>query len=549
MFGDYGEVYVLDWGVARALSIPENDVAPTSILPVPLSPPHALTPSGPSSTCGLDDFPWTQSTVTYSAQPLSPIGFATELGDLIGTAGYMAPEQARGEAVGPAADVYSLGTVLFELITLERLHSQNGADALRQTRTGAPEQQVPVPVELEELCVAATSERAEDRPTAKELHDVIEAFLDGQRDLDRHNQLVRDHIARAREALAKSQHEAALGEINRVLALSPGNEVAVDIFHALINAKKNAETVDDDQREQKQEPETETEPEQEVDIALRTATVLARKRGFRTTMTLICIWFVGYSSLALLGIKNWPLFCASIAAVVLTGIFAAANRNMNVSWQGWSTFAASSAAALLGAFVFGPFLVLPSLLTFAAVSNAMSHRPSWWQRRHEPGMRFVRHAGLLISPLIFAIAVGAEVVGLVPPSFAVSGGCINILPRMVNFHSSGGVMTYILILDFFMIIGPAACLLQASDQMFATERRAFATAVRLRELLPPEARAATPPLSEDLDPTGTSKKAIGVGSGNAPHYESRIRHIDIDIATTEWRKRILSYEDSSTPER
>ena len=46
----------------------------------------------------------------------------TRPGTVIGTAGYLSPEQARGQHVGPASDVYSLGLVLLESLTAEQCY-------------------------------------------------------------------------------------------------------------------------------------------------------------------------------------------------------------------------------------------------------------------------------------------------------------------------------------------------------------------------------------------------------------------------------------------
>jgi serine/threonine-protein kinase len=42
---------------------------------------------------------------------------AAEEGKIAGTPGYMSPEQSRGEPVTPNSDVFSLGAVLYEMVT------------------------------------------------------------------------------------------------------------------------------------------------------------------------------------------------------------------------------------------------------------------------------------------------------------------------------------------------------------------------------------------------------------------------------------------------
>ena len=53
----------------------------------------------------------------------------TRTGTVLGTAGYLAPEQAEGKPAGAAADRYSLGVVAFELLTGERPFSRESVTA------------------------------------------------------------------------------------------------------------------------------------------------------------------------------------------------------------------------------------------------------------------------------------------------------------------------------------------------------------------------------------------------------------------------------------
>ena len=52
---------------------------------------------------------------------------ATEPGMVLGTVGYMSPEQVRGEAVDHRSDIFSLGTIFFEMLTGARAFKRNSA--------------------------------------------------------------------------------------------------------------------------------------------------------------------------------------------------------------------------------------------------------------------------------------------------------------------------------------------------------------------------------------------------------------------------------------
>jgi serine/threonine-protein kinase len=150
VLGDYGEVLVLDWGLAKLVGRPESDrTAPPPIRPAVGS--HEETVQG----------------------------------QVLGTPAYMAPEQAAGrqEAIDTRTDVYGLGAILYEILTGKPPFA--GADqhqVLRWVCERPPERprQVTrgVPAALEAVCLKALAKPRADRyPGAGELADEVRRWL------------------------------------------------------------------------------------------------------------------------------------------------------------------------------------------------------------------------------------------------------------------------------------------------------------------------------------------------------------------------------------
>jgi serine/threonine-protein kinase len=93
----------------------------------------------------------------------------TEAGTVLGTAAYISPEQARGEPVTAATDVYAFGALLFQMLTGRPPFE--GTDALEVATRHATEEPPPIsalradaPPDLAEVAMLALAKRPEERP-------------------------------------------------------------------------------------------------------------------------------------------------------------------------------------------------------------------------------------------------------------------------------------------------------------------------------------------------------------------------------------------------
>jgi predicted ATPase len=124
----------------------------------------------------------------FSPEPDATAGSLTSTGEIVGTATYMSPEQVRGEPVGPSADQFSFGIILFELLTGRRPFSGNStAEALASILRDKP----PMLAELKPG-IPAPVQWILDRCLAKQAADRYASTHDLARDI----QMLGDRLAR-----------------------------------------------------------------------------------------------------------------------------------------------------------------------------------------------------------------------------------------------------------------------------------------------------------------------------------------------------------------
>jgi serine/threonine protein kinase len=151
---------------AHAQDVVHRDVKPSNVL-VPDR------PSNPASVAKLTDF---------GVARIVGGDTLTRTGDVVGTAAYMAPEQAEGREAGPEADLYALALVLYEALTGVN-PVRTGTAAQRARRLGAHlpplrRQRRDLPRELGQAIDLALRLRAPERGTLADLRHALATVSD-----------------------------------------------------------------------------------------------------------------------------------------------------------------------------------------------------------------------------------------------------------------------------------------------------------------------------------------------------------------------------------
>ncbi|MEC7520990.1 MAG: serine/threonine-protein kinase [Myxococcota bacterium] len=431
MVGDYGEVNVLDWGIAKLRT--DTDL------------------TDPTTDEGAPQY--------------------TVPGSVVGTAGYMSPEQATGDEVDARADVYTLGVILFECCTHQPLHKGSAGDRMRSTvngvdaRPSARLDDPEFPTEIDVICERATAPTPDERyADAGEMLEALRAYLEGERNAELRREVAGQHAEAARVSMASDRigssetvRVQALRELGAAAVLDPGNREMIGMIEKLLTETEMRRVPD--------------EVEQEIEVERRRGASLAYGRSALAytagTAVLPILWWMG--------IRDWPTFFALTALLVGSALGAL------VLWRHQRAVGALVAPAVPFAFatlavfsaVVGPFFLVPALASATAVAFTVSQRADWKMR------------GLInaCSVLSVMIPLALQQVGVLPRSIDFQGGMILIMPHLVDFPAlPTSVLLFFVAL--FVALVPNILVGRAIEALNHAERKRLIQNHRLRQMLP-----------------------------------------------------------------
>ncbi|PPH52527.1 serine/threonine protein kinase [Rathayibacter sp. AY1D2] len=210
MAGDLGEAL----HTVHAAGVVHRDVKPSNVLLVP-SP--------------LTSREFRPKLADFGIASLIDATRITAPGTLIGTAAYLSPEQAHGDPVTSASDIYSLGLVLLESLTGRRPFTGSAIEVTLARLLRDPEVSESLGSGWTSLLTAMTRREPGERPAALQVAESARRLIDPRRDSPPAAIVVPDVPATrvmSTEPLAETE------PITRTEALDPTRRLAADAYPA-----------------------------------------------------------------------------------------------------------------------------------------------------------------------------------------------------------------------------------------------------------------------------------------------------------------------------